>query len=213
MISLSRRSVTSSRWDIPSCRRCMTVCVEHWRPGQPFLRARPDLGPEHRTAFDQIPVMDRRQCPGVEPALLPIPEFREDVLSVGTRSRAIAVNHPGAGSGESRPPCRLLIDDPLHHRLIFDDALPILGRPDRAERPRLIGPVSSDLYAEFIVFNSPPPVSVCPRVCQIVPRKLYGRIVGARIGGNAGAGEGNRTPVVSLGSFCSTIELHPRLAR
>src|ERR1700742_2593762 len=26
----------------------------------------------------------------------------------------------------------------------------------------------------------------------------------------AGAGEGNRTLVVSLGSFCSTIELHPR---
>lgn len=25
-----------------------------------------------------------------------------------------------------------------------------------------------------------------------------------------GAGEGNRTPVVSLGSFCSAIELHPR---
>jgi hypothetical protein len=25
-----------------------------------------------------------------------------------------------------------------------------------------------------------------------------------------GAGEGNRTLVVSLGSFCSTIELHPR---
>src|SRR3546814_20971310 len=27
-----------------------------------------------------------------------------------------------------------------------------------------------------------------------------------------GAGEGNRTLVVSLGSFCSAIELHPRLA-
>ncbi len=27
---------------------------------------------------------------------------------------------------------------------------------------------------------------------------------------NRGAGEGNRTLVVSLGSFCSTIELHPR---
>jgi hypothetical protein len=26
-----------------------------------------------------------------------------------------------------------------------------------------------------------------------------------------GAGEGNRTLVVSLGSFCSTIELHPRV--
>ena len=25
-----------------------------------------------------------------------------------------------------------------------------------------------------------------------------------------GAGEGNRTPVASLGSSCSTIELHPR---
>ena len=29
----------------------------------------------------------------------------------------------------------------------------------------------------------------------------------------AGAGEGNRTLVVSLGSFCSTIELHPHRVR
>ena len=29
-------------------------------------------------------------------------------------------------------------------------------------------------------------------------------------GKRRGAGEGNRTPVVSLGSCCSTIELHPR---
>jgi hypothetical protein len=29
----------------------------------------------------------------------------------------------------------------------------------------------------------------------------------------AGAGEGNRTLVVSLEGFCSTIELHPRLSR
>ena len=28
--------------------------------------------------------------------------------------------------------------------------------------------------------------------------------------GRSGAGEGNRTLVLSLGSFCSTIELHPR---
>jgi hypothetical protein len=27
---------------------------------------------------------------------------------------------------------------------------------------------------------------------------------------NGGAGEGNRTPVTSLGSWSSTIELHPR---
>jgi hypothetical protein len=30
-----------------------------------------------------------------------------------------------------------------------------------------------------------------------------------RVIGQIGAGEGNRTLVVSLGSFCSTIELHP----
>ena len=29
------------------------------------------------------------------------------------------------------------------------------------------------------------------------------------IRGNFGAGEGNRTPVISLEGFCSTIELHP----
>jgi hypothetical protein len=28
-----------------------------------------------------------------------------------------------------------------------------------------------------------------------------------------GAGEGNRTLVISLEGFCSTIELHPRIAR
>ncbi len=27
--------------------------------------------------------------------------------------------------------------------------------------------------------------------------------------GDIGAGEGNRTPVISLEGFCSTIELHP----
>ena len=27
--------------------------------------------------------------------------------------------------------------------------------------------------------------------------------------GKIGAGEGNRTPVISLEGFCSTIELHP----
>ena len=31
--------------------------------------------------------------------------------------------------------------------------------------------------------------------------------------GGHGAGEGNRTLVVSLGSFCSTIELHPHSSR
>ena len=29
--------------------------------------------------------------------------------------------------------------------------------------------------------------------------------------GGVGAGEGNRTLVVSLGSFCSAIELHPQI--
>src|SRR5690606_1452218 len=33
-----------------------------------------------------------------------------------------------------------------------------------------------------------------------------------RLGNKAGAGEGNRTLVVSLGSFCSAIELHPRVS-
>ena len=33
---------------------------------------------------------------------------------------------------------------------------------------------------------------------------------GVRCLAKTGAGEGNRTLVVSLGSFCSTIELHPR---
>src|SRR5258708_30442053 len=32
------------------------------------------------------------------------------------------------------------------------------------------------------------------------------------VAGRSGGGEGNRTLVVSLGSFCSAIELHPHLA-
>src|SRR5882762_1285132 len=39
-----------------------------------------------------------------------------------------------------------------------------------------------------------------------VPAHAEARPLGER----AGAGEGNRTLVVSLGSFCSAIELHPR---
>ncbi len=41
---------------------------------------------------------------------------------------------------------------------------------------------------------------------------LYPKILccdGAIIKGNIGAGEGNRTLVISLEGFCSTIELHP----
>jgi hypothetical protein len=33
------------------------------------------------------------------------------------------------------------------------------------------------------------------------------------LAGQVGAGEGNRTLVISLEGFCSTIELHPRIAR
>src|SRR5471032_1181251 len=36
--------------------------------------------------------------------------------------------------------------------------------------------------------------------------------IGVRAIASSGAGEGNRTLVVCLGSFCSTIELHPRSA-
>src|ERR1700739_3893844 len=46
-------------------------------------------------------------------------------------------------------------------------------------------------------------VSGAPQLWR--PRHTTG-VTGYRIG----AGEGNRTLVVSLGSFCSTIELHPR---
>jgi hypothetical protein len=35
----------------------------------------------------------------------------------------------------------------------------------------------------------------------------------AQVTKNIGAGEGNRTLVISLEGFCSTIELHPRNSR
>ena len=42
---------------------------------------------------------------------------------------------------------------------------------------------------------------------RVVAQSDIGRLGETR---QPGAGEGNRTLVVSLGSFCSTIELHPR---
>ena len=45
-----------------------------------------------------------------------------------------------------------------------------------------------------------------------VNQEVYGHSLRCVEGATAkrGAGEGNRTLVVSLGSFCSAIELHPR---
>ncbi len=51
--------------------------------------------------------------------------------------------------------------------------------------------------------------SPLPRECSTT--ELYGHIV--KRGDCCGAGEGNRTLVVSLEGFCSTIELHPQQPR
>ena len=47
------------------------------------------------------------------------------------------------------------------------------------------------------------------RLCEAGARSVL-RHQSMAASGKRGAGEGNRTLVVSLGSFCSTIELHPR---
>ena len=54
--------------------------------------------------------------------------------------------------------------------------------------------------------------SPLPRECSTT--ELHGRLPSRTCNPSAetGAGEGNRTLVVSLEGFCSTIELHPRLA-
>src|ERR687887_656348 len=52
--------------------------------------------------------------------------------------------------------------------------------------------------------------SPLPRECSTT--ELHGRITGPQLrdlSSGAGAGEGNRTLVISLEGFCSTIELHP----
>ena len=49
----------------------------------------------------------------------------------------------------------------------------------------------------------------CPRQVCFVALRFAPRSTNASPHGYAGAGEGNRTLVVSLGSFCSAIELHP----
>jgi hypothetical protein len=46
-------------------------------------------------------------------------------------------------------------------------------------------------------------------VCHSVPKMPGWRGVIVYVIDLFGAGEGNRTLVVSLGSFCSAIELHP----
>ena len=48
--------------------------------------------------------------------------------------------------------------------------------------------------------------SPLPRECSTT--ELHGHLTGTQT--TAGAGEGNRTLVISLEGFCSTIELHPR---
>ena len=49
------------------------------------------------------------------------------------------------------------------------------------------------------------------RVDGALDRSYVGALEpGSKMTLETGAGEGNRTLVVSLGSFCSTIELHPR---
>src|ERR1017187_6644539 len=56
--------------------------------------------------------------------------------------------------------------------------------------------------------------SPLPRECSTTELQrrnpLRGRLTRDQ---HAGAGEGNRTLVVSLEGFCSTIELHPRFSR
>src|SRR5258708_29296054 len=47
----------------------------------------------------------------------------------------------------------------------------------------------------------------CPLTRECSTTELHGRILGSHP--VRGAGEGNRTLVISLEGFCSTIELHP----
>src|SRR5205814_4392864 len=65
----------------------------------------------------------------------------------------------------------------------------------------------------LIVSNHLVPMTRSERVTSPLPREcstteLHGRILGLPSEA-AGAGEGNRTLVISLEGFCSTIELHP----
>ena len=54
--------------------------------------------------------------------------------------------------------------------------------------------------------------SPLPRECSTTePHGQYKPLTPAPLPPIAGAGEGNRTLVISLEGFCSTIELHPRL--
>ena len=58
-------------------------------------------------------------------------------------------------------------------------------------------------------FNSPPDWRIfSPRSLFQSSRALHARLFSGQTA--RGAGEGNRTLVVSLEGFCSTIELHPR---
>ena len=52
----------------------------------------------------------------------------------------------------------------------------------------------------------PPWVRLVRDVTPALPKRIFGHQILISVG----AGEGNRTLVISLEGFCSTIELHPR---
>ena len=110
-------------------------------------------------------------------------------------------------TGRFSPPAT--VDVRADNNLAFLFEGPCLGLASRVESSsgRLSTP--PDLDAELMqaslfdcrhgTLRPSPDVAVTVPICPKKSRK-------------AGAGEGNRTPVVSLGSFCSTIELHPHPA-
>jgi hypothetical protein len=84
-----------------------------------------------------------------------------------------------------------------------------MARIERATSPLPRECSATELHGQTPVPSRPPCPCTTTRALPAIP--CVG-VVGARrtTSEHAGAGEGNRTLVVSLEGFCSTIELHPR---
>jgi hypothetical protein len=106
-------------------------------------------------------------------------------------------------------PMRTEVDELGAGDLALDHALRVLRSAQPLERPRSIDAVLSP-HLDPILVRSAALNSLWLGSCRPFRQKMPARPPKMSKGVDLfGAGEGNRTLVVSLGSFCSAIELHP----
>jgi hypothetical protein len=83
-----------------------------------------------------------------------------------------------------------------------------MARIERATSPLPRECSTTELHGRFPLMPRLSPIGSCCRANLFLQFSIFAAPIG--LATDAGAGEGNRTLVVSLEGFCSTIELHPR---